>query len=84
MEKMDILQKPAEIRSKSLQNLGFLNYLTAGRDSLYLSNMPGLKRIMPLWVRNEEIFDEYKVCTKLLSSFRHAEKGNFNCMKVGT
>lgn len=37
---------------------------------------------MPLWIKNEEIYYENKLCTKLLASFKHNEKGNFNTMKV--
>ena len=38
--------------------------------------------ILPFWAKPDSIAYEDKICDKLISSFRHNEKGTFNCMKV--
>ena len=49
MEKLDIFQKNYEIRNRSLQNLGYLNYLTV--NSTHFSNLYLLH-----YFRREETF----------------------------
>jgi hypothetical protein len=38
--------------------------------------------ILPFWAKGDAISYEDKICDKLISSFKHNEKGTFNCMKV--
>lgn len=85
----EILATPIikEISNKSLLNLTYLNYLTSSiheNQKKYFplnNNEQSYDKIYPLWVKNELIPYEDKICDKLISSFKHNEKGTFNCMK---